>query len=483
MERRDGKTCLRVRQEATRERRITTRASMSAPAASRAPPTPRGAPPRGAPLVTRAPAPVPRAPPPAAPTAADTRASRSRAIASRRAAPRRPRTLPPPPPSALDDATLCAAVKQLRAVEAVEPARARALDTPASHAAAWAAAAGLTPPRLASILAAGAAAEAAIRARHRGIAVHSAKRVALRVPSVPLDDLILEGEAALLAAAAAYDPAIGPFGGLAGPSVRGAILNVANVERRLVTATPSVLSGAVVKMRTAETELAKRLGRDPTRAEMMARVRLSPAEAAAAFSYHTDDVSFSALEATVSDTTDELMGEDDVASEAAAERTDVDSASSEVWNAATAADVKAAVQNLLSTLPSEEALCLALRYRLGEGDGGKRGTPRVRPWTEVGARLAPPVGGQTAKRAVDRAIMLLAAAAREQTTSPEALALDALRRVALDDEEGSDGGTSDGAPQSSAVIRRAARPRPPSRLRSRSLLLDGAGDGARGVGV
>lgn len=441
--------------------------------------------PRGTPLVGRAPAPpTTRVPPVAASTAADTQASRSRAIASRRAAPRRPRTPPSPSPSELDDVALCAAVKQLRAVEALEPPRPRALDTPASHAAAWATAAGLTQPQLASILAAGAAAEAAVRARHRGIAVHYAKRVALQVPSVPLDDLILEGEAALLQAAAAYDPSIGPFGGLAGPSVRGTILNVANVERRLVTATPSVLSGAVVKMKAAETELAKRLGRDPTRAEMMARVRLSPAEAAAAFSYHTADVSFSALEATVSDTTDELMGEDDVASEAAADGSEVDSASSEVWDAATAADVKAAVQNLLSTLPPEEALCLALRYRLGEGDGGKRGTPRVRTWSEVGTLLAPPVGGQTAKRAVDRAIMLLAAAARTHASSPEALALDALRRVALDDdEEGSDGGASDGAPQSSGVARRAARPRPPSRLRSRPLLLDGAGDGAQGVGV
>lgn len=132
---------------------------------------------------------------------------------------------------------------------------------------------------------------------HLPLVHHIAAEMSGRLPRhVPRDDLLSAGFAALAFAARGYDPTRGvPFGRFAATRIRGAILD----ELRGVDwASRSVRAQARRRERAAD-ELAGRLGRPATRAELAAHLGVTVAELEA----HEDDVhravvlSFSALTA------------------------------------------------------------------------------------------------------------------------------------------------------------------------------------------
>lgn len=409
--------------------------------------------------------------------------------------------------------------KELRRLETLEPPIGPQ-STPSQHAAAWAEAASVpSAAELARRVAAGRDSERRLLEAHAGLAhalasaatplgIAGGRRASMRssgagqaaAAGLEHGDFLGEARAALLRAAAAYDPTRGSsLSSLAALAGRRSLGDYAAAHGRTVAA-PKSARYAVAAMAKARRALVlereeKKVGEgaggagggeeyQPTFEEVAKAAGLSPAAARAAFAATRAESGFEGFGAFVSSKAggggsqaalDEGTEDDGAAAAASsATMTTVSAASSgvvsefTVFESAAAAslsgtsssdddgggmdrdgmersrwwakqqqrDLSEKLSALLATMPARDREAVRLRYGL---DGGA-----PRSWAEVGAALRPPVGGEAIRQALAKRSAALAVGRGGRGAAEALRALRSLVEVQDDDDSDDDEEDDDG---------------------------------------
>ena len=199
--------------------------------------------------------------------------------------------------------------------------------------------------------------------RNLRLSYHAAKQ--MRVPREEMLELVAAGNVALLEAARAFDADLGHrFSTYAFWGIRSAVFRHLNFLRRTVRL-PRNLHEQMAKLRKAEAALRQETGREPTEAELAARLKCTPEKIVELRCYQQHGQSLDAPIGEDSETTfgDTLADRDAPTPAVAAEASDRQAALAEVMSQLTPRELE--VIRLRAGLDGEELTLDAIGQRQG----------------------------------------------------------------------------------------------------------------------